>query len=40
MSLVIDLTFRLSKREEPSEQFSAVLLLQLPKDKCEKIAKE
>ena len=33
MSLFIGLTFRFPNREASSEQFSAVLPLQLPKDK-------
>ena len=33
MSLFVDLTFRLPNREASSEQFSAVLPLQLQKDK-------
>ena len=35
MSLFIDLTFRFQNREASSEQFSAVLPLQLQKDKNE-----
>ena len=37
MSLFIDLTFRLPNREASSEQVSAMLPLQLQKDKGEKI---
>ena len=36
MSLLIGLTFRFPNREASSEQFSAVLSLQLQKDKWEK----
>ena len=36
MSLFIGLTFRFPNREASSEQFSAVLPLQLQKDKWEK----
>ena len=36
MSLFIDLTFRFPNREASSEQFLAVLPLQLQKDKWEK----
>ena len=40
MSLFIDLTFCLPKREASSEQFSAVLPLQLQKDEREKITED
>ena len=40
MSLFIGLTFRFPNREASSEQFSAVLPLQLQKDKREKITAE
>ena len=40
MSLLIGLPFRFPNREASSEQFSAVLPLQLQKDKREKITAE
>ena len=40
MSLFIDLTFRFPNRKASSEQFSAVLSLQLQKDNDKKLTTE